>query len=117
MTPEELARKLATALTDENGVVLVGHRQLAIAKELGIEPVIAVVPLGDGDEAAAKRLRRAIALNLGSNLMTSTDRNRIAALLYSSHGWVMPRIAQALGVTEKTISFDLRDSLTTETLG
>ena len=37
------------ALVDEDGVVLVGHRRLMLAKQLKIEPVIKTLRLGHGD--------------------------------------------------------------------
>ena len=65
------------ALIDEHDVTLVGHRRLKIAKELGIEPVVQKLTIGEGDEADAERLRVAIVSNIGSKPMTKEDRQRI----------------------------------------
>lgn len=94
------------ALADENGVVLVGNRRVKLAKELGIEPVVETITFGKGTAADAERLKLAIASNIGFQSMTPEDRKRIAAHLYGAE-WTMQRIAEALGVTHKTISKDL----------
>ena len=86
------------ALIDEHDETLVGHRRLKISKELGINPVIKKLTLGSGDEADAKRLRLAIASNIGFKPMTKDDRQRIAEYLYGEREWTMQRIADALNV-------------------
>jgi ParB-like chromosome segregation protein Spo0J len=101
------------AIVDEKGVVLVGHRRLAAAKELGIpvreEQEIVTVDLGSGDPADAERLKLALASNLGNKPLNAADRKRIAERLYGTDGWSMQRIAELLRVTHKTISLDLKD--------
>jgi DNA-binding NarL/FixJ family response regulator len=94
------------AFKDENGVIIVGHRRLAIAARLGIEPVVKILQFGRGDQADAERLKLAIASNLGHKPLTKDDRRRLAQYLYEQ-GWTMQRIASALSVTHKTISKDL----------
>lgn len=98
------------AIADENGVVIVGHRRLRIAKQLQIVPVIQTIEFGSGDEADAERLKIAIASNLGSKAMTADDRKRIATYLYGKREWTMARIASALNVAERTISRDIANS-------
>jgi len=100
-------RKEFPAYKDERGVVLVGHRRLKIAKELKIEPVVVMLELGEGDEADAERLKIAIASNVGTKPMTKPERQRIAKYLYGEREWTMERIAEALDVTQGTISKDL----------
>jgi ParB-like chromosome segregation protein Spo0J len=100
------------ALRDERGIVLVGHRRLKVAGELGIEPVIKTLRLGAGDEADAQRFRLAIVSNIGWKAFTPSDRQRIAEYLYGEHEWTMARIAKALDVAVDTVSRDLRDSAT-----
>lgn len=95
------------ALIDEHDVTLVGHRRLKIAKELGITPVIKKLMIGSGDEADAKRLRLAIASNIGFKPMTKADRQRISEYLYGEREWTMQRIADALNVSTRQISRDL----------
>jgi len=95
------------ALADENDVVLVGHRRMAIAKELGIEPVIVKLKLGKGDEADAERLKLAIVSNIGGKPLTAADRKRIAQYLYGKDEWTEQRIANALNVGFSTIQRDL----------
>lgn len=102
------------AIVDENGVVLVGHRRLAAAKELGIlireKHEIVTVNLGSGDPGDAERLRLALASNLASKPFNAADRKRVAQRLYGTGEWSMREIAELLRVTEKTISVDLINS-------
>ena len=97
------------ALIDENGVVLVGHRRLVIAEELGIEPVKRVIYVGHGEEADVRRLALALTSNLGFKPLTPGTRKRIALHLYQDQEWSMDRIAEALRVSQQTISGDLAD--------
>lgn len=94
------------ALIDENGVVLVGHRRLKVAKELGIAPVKKILNIGKGDAADAERLKLAFASNIGGRPMDLKDRRHMAEVLYN-RGWIMERIAATLGVNHATISRDL----------
>jgi ParB-like chromosome segregation protein Spo0J len=97
------------AITDERGVVLIGHRRLAVARELGIEPVVNTIFFGTGDAADARRFRIAIASNIGSKPLTPDERQRIAEYLYGERDWTMARIAEALNMSTNTISKDLAD--------
>ena len=97
------------ALTDEKGVVLVGHRRIRLARQLDIKPVIKMLVIGSGSEADAKRFALAIASNLGHAPMTRDDRKRIAEYLYGEKEWTMQRIAEALNKSKMTISNDLKD--------
>lgn len=97
----------APALIDERGVVLVGHRRLAVAKELGIKPVIKTLTIGSGDAADAERFKLAIASNIGAKPLSPNDRKRIAEYLYSAKEWSQQRIAEALVVNQATIARDL----------
>lgn len=101
------------ALVDERGTVLVGHRRIALAAELGIDPVTKVVRCGSGDEGDAKRLGYALASNLGSKPLTPGDRKNIAEVLYGDHEWTMERIAEMLKVSKSTIGNDLAGFPTT----
>jgi len=96
------------AIKDERGVVLVGHRRFRAAELEGIEPRTVTVRLGDGDEADARRFKLAIASNLGGKPLTPGDRKKIAKYLYGDgDGWSQQRIAQALNVSQMTVSRDL----------
>jgi ParB-like chromosome segregation protein Spo0J len=95
------------AIQDERGVVLVGHRRLTVAQELGIDPVVKRVKLGDGDEADAKRFRIAIVSNLAAKPFTPEERKDLAEYLYGEREWTQARIAEALNVSQKTVSKDL----------
>jgi AraC-like DNA-binding protein len=97
------------AIKDEHGVVLIGHRRLKLADELNITPVIKTLALGSGDVADAERLKLAIVSNIGGAPMTKQDRQRIAEHLYGERDWTMQRVAEALGVSQKTVSKDLSD--------
>jgi hypothetical protein len=102
------------AFSDENDVVIVGHRRLKIAEELGIKPVVHKLKFGKGDDADTKRLQLAIASNTGGKGLTRSDRKRIAEHLYSKQEWTMQAIAEALNVSQNTISLDLRDLSTVD---
>lgn len=106
----------APAFVDEDGVVLNGNTRLALAKELGIEPVIKMVHLGQGEEADARRLALSIGLNMGQNSLTPNDRKRIAEHLYTKKGWTMERVGEALNVDKATISRDLSNCCTLQQL-
>ena len=95
------------ALVDERGVVLVGHRRLAVAGELGIEPVIKKLRIGSGDVADAERFKLALVSNVGFKEMTPEERKDIAEYLYGEREWSQARIAEALSVDQATISRDL----------
>jgi len=95
------------ALTDERDVVLVGHRRMAVAKELGIPPVVKKLTLGTGDAADAKRFQLALVSNIGARPLDAADRQRIAEYLYGEREWTMQRIAEALGVSQRQISTDV----------
>ena len=95
------------AIQDEHGVVIVGHRRLDVANELGIEPVIKTVRFGEGQAADAARVALAIASNVGAEKISAADRKKIAADLYGS-GWSMAKIGDLLKVATMTVSRDLR---------
>jgi ParB-like chromosome segregation protein Spo0J len=95
------------AIEDENGVVLVGHRRLKIAREENIDPVVKKLTLGSGDAADAQRLKLALTSNIGGKPMTKMDRQHIAEHLYGEREWTMENIAKALNVAIGTVHKDL----------
>jgi ParB-like chromosome segregation protein Spo0J len=103
--------ELFPGYADENSCLIVGHRRMKIAQELGIKPVIKTITFGDGSDGAAKRLEAAIASNIGMATLTKKDRQRIAELAYQ-HGYTQAQIAQLLGVGQKTVSRDLEGLVT-----
>lgn len=115
---EELRQSMRTfgwieqlpAIVDERGVILIGHRRLKVAEELGIEPNIKPITFGDGDPADAKRLGVALASNLGGKPMTPSDRKRIAIHMRLEHGWTLEAIAALLRSTTSTIGRDTSDA-------
>ena len=60
-------------------VILVGHRRIAVAKELGIdwEQYVDWIDFGDGDAADAKRLKLMIASNTGMKTLSPNDLKRL----------------------------------------
>lgn len=96
------------AIKDENGTLLVGHRRMKIAEELNLKPVIKTVTFGSGPEAEAARIRLANVSNIGGAPMTAEDRKHQAVKLYNS-GLTQQAIAHMLGVSQWTISQDLRN--------
>jgi ParB-like chromosome segregation protein Spo0J len=96
------------AFVDEHGTVLVGHRRMRCAKALGIDPVVEMITFGTGTDADVERVKLALISNIGFEPMTREDRKRIAEHLYGERDWTMEKVAAALGVTQRTISEDLR---------
>jgi ParB-like chromosome segregation protein Spo0J len=94
------------AYADENGVLVIGHRRMKIAKELKIEPVVKTITFGNGSDADAKRLELAIASNIGAAGLSKKERERVATLAYQ-HGYTQEQISKLLGVSQKTVSKDL----------
>jgi ParB-like chromosome segregation protein Spo0J len=101
------------ALVDEHDVTLVGHRRLKAAKQLGIDPVIKRLTIGEGDTADAARLALAIASNIGGKPLTREDRIHIAEYLYGQRNWTMEKIGEALAIGTKTVSRYLESFVTT----
>jgi DNA-binding transcriptional MerR regulator len=96
------------AIKDEHGTVLVGNRRLALANELGIEPVIETVRFGDGAAADKARLRLAVASNTGGASLSKEDRKRLVEKMYDGgRGMSQQAIAGVLGVDQATVSRDL----------
>jgi ParB-like chromosome segregation protein Spo0J len=97
------------ALEDERGVLLVGHRRMQVAKELGIdpEPFTKTIDLGQGTAADVRRLQIAIASNIGHRPMALVSRRRIAEYLCGERKWSLEQIAKALNVGKSTVGRDL----------
>jgi ParB-like chromosome segregation protein Spo0J len=95
------------AIKDERDVVIMGHRRLTVAAELGIEPVVKTVTFGNGDAGDADRFKLAIASNLDAKPFTPDERKRIAEYLYGEHEWTMARTAEALNVSTATVGRDV----------
>jgi ParB-like chromosome segregation protein Spo0J len=95
------------AIVDERGVVIVGHRRLAIAEELGIEKKTERITFGDGDAGDIERLRLALQSNLGAKPFSPSDRAEIAKYL-TERGWTQASIGEALHVARTTITSDLK---------
>ena len=92
----------------ENPVIIVGHRRIAVAEELGIEPVIKWVDFGDGPAAEAAKIALAIASNTGAENISPADRKKIAEDLYDDGTkFSMAEIGKILRVSTMTVSRDL----------
>src|SRR4051794_23519036 len=98
------------AIADETGELIVGHRRMRVARELGIEPRVVRITFGTGDEADAKRMRLAISSNLGSRPFSREERQKIARQLYSRGHWSLAAIAEVLQVSDSTICRDVADT-------
>lgn len=97
------------AVVDERGTIIMGHRRMEVAKELGIEPNVKVVKFGEGDAADAERFKLAIASNIAAKPLTPTSRKKVSEYLYHEQGWSLTRIAEALKVSITTIFKDIRE--------
>jgi hypothetical protein len=92
----------------ENPVIIVGHRRIAVAEELGIDPVIKWVDFGDGPAAEAAKIALAIASNTGAENISPADRKKIAEDLYDDGTkFTMAEIGKILRVSTMTVSRDL----------
>ena len=96
------------AILDEHGVVIVGHRRLAVAKELGIEPKTVTITFGSGDPGDAERVRYALASNLGGRPLNPSDRKHIAQRLYATGEWSLRDLARALNDAKSNIERDVQ---------
>ena len=100
------------AILDENNVIIVGHRRMMVAKELGIEPKVVRIKFGYGDAGDAERIRLAIASNLGNDPLNTEDRRKIAGRLLlekndkGDPAWSVRAIAKILNVAKSTIHDD-----------
>jgi Homeodomain-like domain len=99
---------LFPAIEDENGVVIVGHRRLTMAEELGITPVIKKHTFGEGEAGDAARVEAALVSNLGPEKISIEDRKKIAAQL-CGQGWKVDKIAEKLRVSQMTVYRYLED--------
>lgn len=97
------------AFADENGILIVGHRRMKIAAQLGIAPVVQTIEFGNGSEGDAKKLELAIASNIGRAPLSPEDRVKIAAVA-EQRGYTQTQISKILGVSQATISGDLSKS-------
>lgn len=80
-----------------------------MAEDLGIEPRIRIVACGMGDEGDIKRFQLAVLSNIGQREMTKVERQNIVTVLAGpDHDWTQMSIAKALGVSQMTISNDVR---------
>lgn len=89
---------------DQNGVTLDGHHRERILAELGIKPKIEQRSFGSD----AERTAFVLSANLQRRQMTMEDRQALAVSL-SIKGKTQAEIAKELGVSQRTISEDLRD--------
>jgi hypothetical protein len=92
------------AIANAAGVLLVGHRRMAVANELGIKPEIHFLPPGTSREY---QITLALLSNVGGKGWTPDQRREIARLLYDDERWTMKKIAEALDVSVGTVSGDL----------
>ena len=90
-----------------NPIIIVGHRRLEVAEELGIEPVIGWVDFGEGPAAEAAKIALALASNTGGENISLADRKKIAKDLYGTDKFSMTDIAKLLKVSAMTVSRDL----------
>jgi transcriptional regulator with XRE-family HTH domain len=97
------------AILDENGVVLVGNRRLAMARELGIPERTITLTFGTGVDATKRRWHYMMGSNMGPKPFTSSDRKKMAWRLRKEEGWSQERIAEFLRCDQKTVSNDLRE--------
>lgn len=98
------------AVNDENGVTIIGHRRMAVAKELGIEPRIRVMDFsqfGSGDAADIERMKLAVLSNIGGLVMSKKDRLPVVQRL--APDWTQASIAEALGVSREAIKKDIAE--------
>jgi hypothetical protein len=97
------------AILDENGVVLVGNRRLAMARELGIPERTITLTFGTGVDATKRRWHYMVGSNMGPKPFTASDRKKMTWRLRKEEEWSQERIAEFLHCDQKTVSNDLSD--------
>jgi hypothetical protein len=97
-------------IRDESGVIIEGHRRDRIARELSIQPEVLEIKFGAGDQADIARVRHAVLSNLGSRSFPSEVRARVATHMVKALRWTQKAAADALGVSQASISTDLQKS-------
>jgi hypothetical protein len=103
------------AIADENGVILVGHRRIAVAQRLGIEPIIMrpgqprgpLPAYGEGDLGTVNRAIVGFASNIGIEPFNVNDRRLVASRMHVT-GHSITEIAEFLQTSKSQISRDLR---------
>jgi len=97
-------------LVDENEFVLDGRTRVKLCEELRAEfpertdltPTQTIVRLGAGAEANARRLKIALASNVGRRNLSTETKREVALYLYSERNWTYEQIGEALSVTPMT---------------
>lgn len=100
---EDIARRgvmVPVLVNSATGEIIDGHHRAAIAAELGIETPIQTVDIPDPDEADIV----AVSLNVKRRRMTLEQRKQLASDFRAAFRWSQRKIADALGVTQRTIS-------------
>jgi ParB-like chromosome segregation protein Spo0J len=93
------------------GVLIAGHRRVAVAQELGIEPRYLDMEFEDSDLGDQRRLEIAYASNIGWMKLSTADRRKIVeAIVTDPEGeWTEQSIADQLEVHRSAIQRDIRD--------
>ena len=91
------------AYADENGVLLVGHRRMKLAKlKLRCAPVVETITFGKGSDADVERLRLTIASNIGTVTLSkqrSADRQAGLSARLQSEAHRRPGLCELLIVS------------------
>lgn len=96
------------ALADQDGNIIVGHRRLHVAEQLGIDPVIKTVTIPPGEAGAAHRFQLALISNAGAERISGEDRKRLARLIYGKGVLSMVEVGKVLKVSAATVYRDVR---------
>lgn len=107
---EDIARRgvlVPVMVNAATGEIIDGHHRAAIADELGIDYPIQAVDIADQDEAEII----AVALNVKRRRMSPDQRRELANVFRVKSGWSQQKIADALGVSRRTIGDWLNEAL------
>ena len=107
---EDIARRgvlVPVMVNAATGEIIDGHHRAAIADELGIDYPIQAVDIADQDEAEII----AVALNVKRRRMSPDQRRELANVFRVKSGWSQQKIADALGVSQRSVSDWLNEAL------
>lgn len=96
--------QLSPIVKDEGGMTIDGRNRERACAELGITPVVTVVPWNTtGDE----KIAMALSMNMARRQVTIEERDQIILHLWGL-GWTQPRIARVFGVTHFVVGGTLK---------
>jgi transposase-like protein len=101
--------QLSPVVKDEGGLTIDGRNRERACAELGITPVVKVVPW---DTSGDEKVAMCLSMNMARRQVSKEERAQIVLQLRQQR-WTAARIAKVLGISPTTVSEDLRRAGTT----